>query len=43
MTHIFLKAGINPLNYMAYIPNYFLYNTTDITQIAIPNNITNIG
>lgn len=43
MTHIFLKASINPLNYMTYIPNYFLYNVTDISQIDIPNNITDIG
>ena len=43
MTYIFLKAGINPLNYMTYIPDYFLHNITDITQIAIPNNITDIG
>ena len=41
-TQLFLKAGLNPLNYMLYIPNSFLA-MTDITSFVVPDNILTIG
>ena len=37
-TQLLLTAGVNPLNYMDYIPDNYLMET-DITKFQIPNNI----
>lgn len=41
-TQLFLKAGLNPLNYILYIPNSFLA-MTDITLFVVPDNILTIA
>lgn len=43
MTSIFLKAGLNPLQYMTYIPDSYLKYINDVTSVEIPNNIMLIG
>ena len=43
ITKIFLKLGINPLNYMNFIPDWFLYGCTDIFNINIPDNVDEIN
>lgn len=42
-TQTMLEANINPLNYLDYIPDYYLYNSNISGKFVIPNNITNIG
>lgn len=42
ITEALLGAGINPLEYMNYVPDYFLFDSK-ITQFTIPDNITSIG
>lgn len=41
-TQLVNSLDINPLNYLDYIPNWFLANTT-IKSITIPSNINKIG
>ena len=43
MTSVLLKAGLNPLEYLDYVPRSFLYGQADITNIELPNSITSIG
>lgn len=43
MTSIFLEAGLNPLQYMSRIPDFYFESNKAITSIEIPNNITSIG
>lgn len=40
-TQILLEAKINPLNYLDYIPKYYLRNT-DISEFKIPDHIKRI-
>ena len=41
-TELMLSVGYNPLNYMTYVPKYFLYNS-DIKEFKIPDHIKSIG
>lgn len=41
-TKLLLKLGVNPLDYMNYVPSYFL-SSNDITEFTIPDGITHIG
>lgn len=41
LTHLFLEAGINPLEYMTIIPNS-MYAELPIKNLNIPSNITSI-
>lgn len=41
-TEFLLKIGVNPLNYLTYVPDYFAYHL-DIEKITIPKHIKNIG
>lgn len=39
---LLIKNGINPLDYMTFIPDHFI-NKLNITDIKIPSNIKKIG
>lgn len=41
-TDLLLDNGINPLKYMDYVPDYFLYRS-DIESFIIPDNVIRIG
>ena len=41
-TELCLESGINPLDYMDYVPEYFLCYS-NINSFDIPNNIASIG
>lgn len=41
-TEVLLGIDINPLDYLDYVPNYFLCDS-DVTVVNIPNNIRRIG
>lgn len=41
-TQLLYSIGINPLDYLEYIPYFFLYSTS-LVAIKIPNNIKNIN
>ena len=40
-TYLVNKAGINPLYYMLYVPDYYMF-AAKITEIELPNTITHI-
>ena len=40
-SYLINKAGINPLDYMSYVPWYYMY-ATDITKLNLPRNIIEI-
>ena len=42
-TEKILACGINPLDWLSYIPNYYLWGATDISQFKVPDNIVYIG
>lgn len=42
LSKIFLLSGINPLDYMNYVPSNFLRNVKDISNIGIPDRIEEI-
>ena len=42
LTTIFLSANINPLDYLDFIPDYYLYQA-DISAFTIPKSIKDIG
>lgn len=43
ISEIFLhKIGINPLKYLGYVPEYFLYNSGTVQNIEIPNKVVGI-
>ena len=42
LSKIFLLSGINPLDYMNYVPSNFLRHVADISNIGIPNRIEEI-
>lgn len=42
ITSVLLDAGINPLDYMSYMPDDFLYEAS-ISRFTIPKNIVNIS
>ena len=42
LTKLFLLSGINPLDYMKWVPSNFLRSVKDIDHINIPNNIEEI-
>lgn len=42
LTEFFLRCNINPLDYMNYIPKYFLYDS-DITELKLSNTVNGIG
>lgn len=42
LTRTLLNANINPLDYLDYIPDYFLYNSS-IKGFKIPDSVTIIG
>jgi hypothetical protein len=39
---LLLKAGINPLEHMTYVPSNFLYGS-GFTKITLPENIISIS
>ena len=41
LTHILLESSVDPLDYLDYIPEHYLWNT-DIEEFQIPNNIISI-
>ena len=41
-TELMLSVGYNPLDYMDYVPSYFLYDSS-IKEFTIPNHIARIG
>ena len=43
LTNLLYRADIDPLLYMDKVPDYYLLDQEDITQINIPTNIKNIG
>ena len=44
MTETFLNAGINPLKYVEYVPDYYLYGSqTVIDTMVFPDNVRYIG
>ena len=42
-TEKILECGINPLDWLSYIPNYYLWGSTDISEFKVPDNIVYIG
>ena len=42
LTEIFLAAGLEPLEYMQAVPDYYLC-LSDISSVTIPNTVTSIG
>lgn len=42
-TRLLYEAGLNPLEHMEGVPEYFLYGNRDITTFKIPDNIRYIG
>ena len=42
-TRLLLASEIDPLEYINYIPDFYLWDSEDITNFKIPSNITNIG
>ena len=42
-TEKILACGINPLDWLSYIPNYYLSCSTDISEFKVPDNIVYIG
>lgn len=42
LTKTLLEANINPLEYLDYIPSYYMYEE-DITEFEIPEHIERIG
>ena len=42
LTEIFLDAGLEPLEYMQAVPDYYLC-LSDISSVTIPNTVTSIG
>lgn len=43
LTEILYQAGINPLEYMTKVPDFYASGSGIITEITIPGNITAIG
>ena len=43
ITEIVLKAGIDPINYLSKIPDYYLFRKDIVDEIKLPSKITNIG
>ena len=43
LTQILYSIDVNPLNYLTYVPSYFLLDIDSTINISIPNNITSIG
>lgn len=43
LTKLLYRADIDPLLYMDKVPDYYLLDQKDITQINIPTNIKSIG
>ena len=35
-TEVLLEAGINPLNYIDYVPNYYLFESHKVTTLRVP-------
>ena len=42
LTQMLYSISINPLNYLTYVPSYFLCGIDRTINISIPNNITSI-
>lgn len=42
LTELFYKCGVNPLNYMSYVPSGYAHNL-NIYKVTIPNSVTSIG
>lgn len=42
LTTIFSQAGINPLDYLTYIPESYFFLHTDLTVYKVPDNIIEI-
>ena len=42
LTKTLLNAGINPLESLSYIPDYYMSEDNDIEIFEIPENIVNI-
>lgn len=43
MTKLFLSIGINPLNYMSFVPAFYMEDFKDLEEIEIPEGIKTIG
>lgn len=43
LTKAFLKIGLNPLDYIPFVPDFFLYGCTDISEVIIPKHIDEIN
>lgn len=43
ITQLMSSLNIDPLKYLDYVPDWFLYNTTTLKSITIPSNINKIG
>lgn len=43
LTQILYSIDVNPLNYLTYVPSYFLSYVDSTINISIPNNIKNIS
>lgn len=42
LTTIFSQAGINPLDYLTYIPESYFFLHTDLAEYKVPDNIVEI-
>lgn len=42
-TEKMLEAGIDPLEYMNYVPNFYLVGSTNIKKLSIPTHINKTG
>ncbi len=42
LSDFLFRAGINPLNYLEFVPKFFLYGTGNTKELVIPNHVTKI-
>ena len=43
LTELLLDAGINPLEYMTYVPDCWLYTSESVKKVTIPGNIKTVN
>ncbi|MGM9544673.1 MAG: hypothetical protein ACI3T9_06780 [Romboutsia timonensis] len=43
VTELLYSAGIDPLDYLSFVPSYFLFNYHYTLNLILPNNILNIN